>query len=143
MYHEKKKKKKDNLFCLDALQILTKKYKYIYISSFFYIRFKPILPPKELYPSTPSISGVVNQSMPMAAIFLRNKFIGWFSFIQSFHYFLTVSDEQLTLLKNNLVNNPNNFLDQSPLFKIILCLIGLLVCYLNLIFPQNFDSKKN
>lgn len=81
--------------------------------------------------------------MPMAAIFLRNKFIGWFSFIQSFHYMLNTSNEQLTILKNNLSNNPNNFLDQSPIFKILLCFVGLLICYINLIFPQNLQQPNN
>ncbi|KAK5959138.1 uncharacterized protein PWA37_003822 [Arxiozyma heterogenica] len=81
--------------------------------------------------------------MPMAAMFLRNKFVGWFSFIQSFHYMLNISDEQLSVLKNNLANNPNNFLDQSPIFKIILCFFGLVVCYLNLIFPQDLQQQSN
>ncbi|CAI7402596.1 BEM_collapsed_G0058110.mRNA.1.CDS.1 [Saccharomyces cerevisiae] len=45
------------------------------------VSYKKIAPPKGLYSATPSISGVVNQSMPMAAIFLRNKFIAWFSLI--------------------------------------------------------------
>ncbi|CAL9735250.1 hypothetical protein MOSE0_H01530 [Monosporozyma servazzii] len=94
---------------------------------------KPILPPNGLYPSSPSISSIVNQSMPMAAMFLRNKFIAWFSLLQSIHSLLNTSTEQLN---NNKTNNSNNVLDQSPLLKICFCIVGLVVSYLNLIFPQ-------
>lgn len=101
---------------------------------YFQTRHKPILPPKGMYATTPSISGIINQSMPMAAMFLRNKFIGWFSFLQSFHFLLNTSKEELSLSKST--NSSPNVLDQSPILKIVLCIIGLIVCYLNLIFPQ-------
>lgn len=97
-------------------------------------RHKPILPPIGLYPSTQSISGVINQSMPMMAMFLRNKFIAWFSFLQSIHYLLNTSTEQLNLTKNK--NNSPSALDQSPILRVIISLIALSVCYLNLIWPQ-------
>lgn len=70
--------------------------------------------------------------MPMAAIFLRNKFIAWFSIIQSLHYFLNTSDEELALTQNG----PTKALDQAPVIKLLMSIASIAVCYINLVFPQ-------
>lgn len=80
------------------------------------------------------MTGFINQSMPIVAIFLRNKFIAWFSLIQSFHFLFTVSQEELNLSKST--NSNPNPLDQSPILKIFLNIIGLVGSYFNLIIPQ-------
>lgn len=87
-----------------------------------------------MYSTSASISSVVNQSMPMAAMFLRNKFLGWFALLQSVHFLFNTSKEERSLHKSTNAN-PNP-LDQSPLLRIVLCIIGLCVCYLNIVFPQ-------
>lgn len=68
--------------------------------------------------------------MPMVAMFLRNKFVAWFALIQSFHYYLNADPEQAGS------SNSKNAMDQSPLVKIFLSIIGLCVCYMNIVLPQ-------
>ncbi|CAI4053826.1 hypothetical protein SKDZ_16G3240 [Saccharomyces kudriavzevii ZP591] len=97
------------------------------------VSYKKIAAPKGLYSATPSISGVVNQSMPMAAIFLRNKFIAWFSLIQSVHYYLNTDEDIVAAQKEDKAASP---MDQPPVIKLFMSLIGLCVCYMNLAFPQ-------
>lgn len=97
-------------------------------------RYLPIKPHYGLYSTTPSVTGFINQTMPIVAIFLRNKFIAWFSLIQSFHFLFTVSQEELNLSKST--NSNPNPLDQSPILKIVLNVIGLIGSYFNLIIPQ-------
>ncbi|CAI4830180.1 CLN_G0056280.mRNA.1.CDS.1 [Saccharomyces cerevisiae] len=104
------------------------------------VSYKKIAPPKGLYPATPSISGVVNQSMPMAAIFLRNKFIAWFSLIQSVHYYLNTDEDIIVAYKENKAPSP---MDQPPAIKLFMSLIGLCVCYMNLVFPQQIAQPSS
>ncbi|CCE61439.1 hypothetical protein TPHA_0A03630 [Tetrapisispora phaffii CBS 4417] len=83
------------------------------------------------------MSGMVNQSMPMVAMFLRNKFVGWFALIQSFHYYLNSAEEDNEFTK--LENRPKpetNPAEQTPAIRIALSLLSLLVCYMDIISPQ-------
>lgn len=96
-----------------------------------FIRYKHAVAPKSPYATNTGVSGIVNQSMPMVAMFLKNKFIGWFALIQSFHYYLNTDPEAATAS-----SKPSSAMDQPPLMKILLSVIGLLVCYMNLVLPQ-------
>lgn len=102
-------------------------------------RYKKIAPPKGLYSATPSISGVVNQSMPMAAIFLKNKFIAWFSLIQSLHFYLNTDEDIVAAQKETKSASP---MDQPPAIKLLMSIIGIGVCYMNLVFPQQLAPPK-
>ncbi|CCD22675.1 uncharacterized protein NDAI_0A05200 [Naumovozyma dairenensis CBS 421] len=97
------------------------------------VKTQYIAPPKGLYSTLPSVSGLVNQSMPMIAMFLRNKFIAWFALIQCIHYYLNTDEEEVE--KNKTKENASP-LDQSPLIKVLMSTVGLITCYLNLAFPQ-------
>ncbi|CAI4053588.1 hypothetical protein N7582_005759 [Saccharomyces uvarum] len=103
------------------------------------VSYKKIAPPKGLYSATPSISGVVNQSMPMAAIFLKNKFIAWFSLIQSLHFYLNTDEDIVAAQKETKSASP---MDQPPAIKLLMSIIGIGVCYMNLVFPQQLAPPK-
>lgn len=79
---------------------------------------------------------MLTQSMPMAALFLRNKFIGWLALVQSIHYYLNTD---LQLLPASAESNP---LDQFPIMKVLISFFSLLVCYLGLVFPQQMVPPK-
>ncbi|CAG58393.1 uncharacterized protein GVI51_D01441 [Nakaseomyces glabratus] len=96
------------------------------------VQYKKSEPPRGIYSESQSLSGIVNQTMPMAAIFLKNKFIAWFSLIQSVHSYLNTDEETL---EKNKSKTGNSALDQPPLVKVAMSLVGILVCYMNLVFP--------
>ncbi|CCK71486.1 uncharacterized protein KNAG_0H00700 [Huiozyma naganishii CBS 8797] len=106
-------------------------------------RYTHVFPPHGMYASTQSVSGLLNQSMPMAAIFLRNKFVGWFALIQSIHYFLNTSEEEISLAtaKEAQDKKNENPLEKYPVLKVALSFIGLCVCYLELVFPNATTTK--
>lgn len=93
-----------------------------------------MMPPKGLYQANESVSGLVNQSMPMIAIFLRNKYLAWFAFIQGVHYFLNTDADAEARFRTR--PKENSALDQSPSVKLLLSLVGVLMAYINVIFPQ-------
>ncbi|KAL3228992.1 Uncharacterized protein RNJ44_02079 [Nakaseomyces bracarensis] len=96
------------------------------------VKYQKVEPPVGLYSNSPSLTGMVNQTMPMAAIFLRNKFVAWLSLLQSVHYYLNTDKETLEMNKSR---SGNSALDQPPLVKIAMSVIGLVVCYMGLVFP--------
>lgn len=93
-------------------------------------RYKHTLPPKSPFETNMGLSKMVNQSMPMVGMFLRNKFIAWFALIQSFHYYLNADPDQ----ENS--SGSKNAMDQSPMMKVVLSIIGICVCYMNIALPQ-------
>lgn len=94
------------------------------------VGYKHQLPPKSPYASATGVSGVVNQSTPMVAMFLKNKFLAWFALIQSFYAYLNfVADESSS-------PNDQNPTDQSPGIRLVMSVVGLFVCYLGIVFPQ-------
>ncbi|QLL31364.1 hypothetical protein HG536_0B02270 [Torulaspora globosa] len=70
--------------------------------------------------------------MPMVAMFLRNKFIAWFALIQSVHYYFNTDPEEASAAA---ASNKGS-MDQPPLMKVLLSVVGLVVCYMNLVIPQ-------
>lgn len=70
--------------------------------------------------------------MPLVAMFLRNKFIAWFALIQSVHYYFNTDPEEAAAASASSKSS----MDQPPLMKVLLSVVGLFVCYMNLIIPQ-------
>ena len=89
-----------------------------------------------MYSSSPTVAGLVQQSMPMAAIFLRNKFIAWFAVIQNFHYVLNTDYDELKLSSTTKSSDPLSIMDQSPMIRFFMSIAGLVACYLDMVFPQ-------
>lgn len=96
-----------------------------------FYRASRAIPPKGLYSTLPSMSGIVNQSMPMAAIFLRNRFVAWFAVIQSVHYYLNTDEDEA----NAKDGKQSSSIEQTPIIKVAMAMVGLIVCYMNLVFP--------
>ena len=80
-----------------------------------------------------SLSGMLNQSMPLAAIFLRNKFLAWFALVQGVHYLLNTDREQVA--KDAAAKDPTG-LDQSPFTRLLIAVGAIIICYIDFIFPQ-------
>ncbi|AQZ14232.1 YPR063C [Zygosaccharomyces parabailii] len=92
------------------------------------VSYKHVAPPKSPYAATSNITGLVNQSTPMMAMFLKNKFMAWFAVVQSFHSYLNFRSD-------DAVSGNSNSLDQSPGLRLLMSMIGLVVCYMDLVFP--------
>ncbi|KAL6942123.1 hypothetical protein ACO0QE_003289 [Hanseniaspora vineae] len=74
--------------------------------------------------------GVLTQYMPLLAMFLRNKYLAWFSLItQSYYYLTTPSD--LPGSKDSL-----------DLPRILMCVSSIVFCYIDLVFPNEMSFKK-
>ena len=67
--------------------------------------------------------------MPLAAMFLKNKFIGWFALVQSFHFYLNTDSSS----SNSKV--PSSSTETTPFVRLILSVIGLVASYMDLVFP--------
>ncbi|KAK6203408.1 uncharacterized protein RJT21DRAFT_119567 [Scheffersomyces amazonensis] len=71
-------------------------------------------------------SSVVSQSLPMAAMFMRNKMLSWAAVFLAVQSYL-----------NEPINAPKKDSDsaQPPLLRIGFAFISLVTCYIDLIFP--------
>lgn len=67
--------------------------------------------------------------MPLAAMFLKNKFIGWFALVQSFHFYLN------TDCTPSNAKAPSSATETTPFVRLILSVIGLVASYMDLVFP--------
>ncbi|BAO42646.1 uncharacterized protein YPR063C [Kluyveromyces marxianus] len=86
------------------------------------VTYNHVPAPKSLYTSASGSQGMLNQSMPMAAMFMRNKFLAWFSVLSTWHAILTAMPDPAT---------PGD----SPLMKIGMALLALGTNYLNVLLP--------
>ncbi|KAH3667770.1 hypothetical protein WICMUC_005302 [Wickerhamomyces mucosus] len=78
-------------------------------------------------------SAVVSQSMPMAALFMKNKLLGWFSLLSTVQAYL-----------NELHGAKPQEGSTSALLRLLLSVFGILVCYTDLVFPGSSGFvKKN
>lgn len=78
--------------------------------------------PKGLFGATSTSQGMLSQSLPMAAMFMRNKFLAWFAVLTTWHAFLTSQPDAA---------NPTD----SPLMKVGMSLLAVGVNYMGLFFP--------
>ncbi|CCH58452.1 hypothetical protein TBLA_0A06600 [Henningerozyma blattae CBS 6284] len=106
------------------------------------VRYQHKFPPKTSYDNISSVSGMISQSMPMAAMFLRNKFIAWFAFIQTFYSALTSGSGlfEMSIPTNETAKNVKSgslgTTSQPNGVKFVMSLIGVLFCYSDLVIPQ-------
>ncbi|KGU22567.1 hypothetical protein MGS_04622 [Candida albicans P78042] len=71
-------------------------------------------------------TGVIAQSLPMAAMFMRNKVLSWSAL------FLTVQS-----YLNEPINKPDaDDGSQPPFVKIVFALVSVLTCYMDVFFPN-------
>lgn len=69
---------------------------------------------------------MISQSLPMAAMFMRNKTLSWTAFFLAVQTYLNEPHHKTAKEKENA---------QPPLLKVTFALISLLACYIELIFP--------
>lgn len=75
---------------------------------------------------------MVAQSLPMAAMFLRNKMLSWTAMFLSVQSYLSEP--------TNKVKDPKDT-SQPPLLKLAFAAISLVTCYIDIIFPSQPTAK--
>ncbi|SCV01849.1 LAME_0G18910g1_1 [Lachancea meyersii CBS 8951] len=91
------------------------------------VNYKHVPAPKSA--AAAASQGILAQSMPMAAMFMKNKFLAWFALLSTVHYALNGQGEESAA-------------EQSPLLKIMMSGVSLAVCYMNVVFPQPGPADK-
>jgi len=76
---------------------------------------------------------MVAQTLPMAAMFLRNKMLSWSSVFLAVQSYLAEP-----------INKPvdNKEVSQPPLLRVIFAIISLVTCYIDIIFPSTRPAAK-
>ncbi|KAI5964508.1 hypothetical protein KGF57_001000 [Candida theae] len=76
---------------------------------------------------------VLSQSLPMAAMFMRNKMLSWASVFLSIQSYL-----------NEPINKPaeEDQGQQSPALRIAFAVIALITCYMDIVFPSTNPTVK-
>lgn len=77
---------------------------------------------------------MISQTLPMAAMFMRNKMMSWTSVFLALQAYLT-----------DPVNKPAGSGDsgaQPPLLRLAFAFISLLTCYMEFFFPATGNSHK-
>lgn len=70
---------------------------------------------------------MVAQTLPMAAMFLRNKMLSWTAVFLSVQAYLAEP--------NNKVKDEKDT-SQPPLLRVLFALISLFTCYIDIVFPS-------
>ncbi|EGW30355.1 uncharacterized protein SPAPADRAFT_143493 [Spathaspora passalidarum NRRL Y-27907] len=86
-------------------------------------------------PRNDNATSVVAQSLPMAAMFMRNKILSWSSVFIAVQAWL-----------NEPINAPKSDNDnpqQPALLKITFAIVALLTCYMDVFFPGTNNNLKN
>lgn len=76
-------------------------------------------------------STMISQSMPMAALFMKNKMLSWFSLLNGINGYL-----------NKLYGAPVAEDQMNPLLTLAMAVLGIAVCYFDLIFPASSGFVK-
>ncbi|ODV81833.1 uncharacterized protein CANTADRAFT_87794 [Suhomyces tanzawaensis NRRL Y-17324] len=77
-------------------------------------------------------SGMIAQSLPMAAMFMRNKLLSWSAFFLAVQSYL-----------NEPINAPSDdSVQQPPLLRIVFAVISMLTCYMDIVFPNSSPQAK-
>ena len=74
---------------------------------------------------------MISQSLPMAAMFMRNKLLSWTAVFLAVQAFM-----------NEPINAPKESEGQPPILRVIFGIVSLLTCYMDLIFPNTASSAK-
>lgn len=87
---------------------------------------------KHVPAKTRPTTSIVSQTLPITAMFLKNKLIGWAS---------------LFVAVQSVLNEPSNSskeegADQPAFLKIVLAMVSVLVNYLDLFFPKTSTAAR-
>lgn len=83
-------------------------------------------------PRNEAASGMVSQTLPMAAMFMRNKILSWSAVFLALQAFLAEP-----------INKPASADGaQPPALRIVFALISLATCYLEFFFPGTSPALK-
>jgi len=109
---------------------------YIPFPSFFIFRIQTNLSYRHLpaKPRNDSSSSMMSQTLPMAAMFMRNKIMSWSSVFLALQTYLSEP-----------INKPATSSDtasQPPLLRLAFALISLLTCYVEFFFPSTSPTLK-
>ncbi|KAI5963020.1 uncharacterized protein KGF55_002812 [Candida pseudojiufengensis] len=74
---------------------------------------------------------IISQSLPMAAMFMKNKMLSWAALFLSIQSYL-----------NEPINKEAEDGAQPPILKIVFALVAVLTCYIDVIFPQTNPTIK-
>lgn len=76
---------------------------------------------------------VLAQSLPMAAMFMRNKMLSWASVFLAVQSYL-----------NEPINRPaeEDQGQQSPALRVLFAVISLVTCYMDIVFPSTNPAVK-
>lgn len=75
------------------------------------------------------VSGVIGQSLPMAAMFMRNKMLSWAAVFIAIQSYLNQPD-------NKPADDKDSSAEQPPLLRILFAVISMATCYVDLLFPH-------
>ncbi|KAG7193879.1 uncharacterized protein KQ657_005077 [Scheffersomyces spartinae] len=81
----------------------------------------------------PEASAMIAQTLPMAAMFMRNKLLSWSSLFLAVQAYL---NEPVYKVKSE------SSADQPPLLRIVFALVSLATCYIDLIIPSTSATAK-
>ncbi|KAK9366965.1 hypothetical protein V1509DRAFT_627842 [Lipomyces kononenkoae] len=73
--------------------------------------------------SREDVSSMISSTLPMVAMFLRNKLIGWSALLVTIQSWLNESEAS------------NKDATQPGWLKVLMSFVGLLVCYMDLVVP--------
>ncbi|ODV98556.1 hypothetical protein PACTADRAFT_1026 [Pachysolen tannophilus NRRL Y-2460] len=87
-------------------------------------------------PAQPRVeaTGFVTQSLPMAAMFMKNKALAWSAFFLSVQSYLNEPYNKPDVLADPS-NDSNPLGSQPPLIKVLFSIISLATCYMDVVFP--------
>lgn len=74
---------------------------------------------------------MIAQSLPMAAMFMRNKLLSWASLFLAIQSYL-----------NEPINGEKPADAQPPFLRIVFAIVSLFTCYLDLFFPNTGSAPK-
>lgn len=78
---------------------------------------------------------MIAQSLPMAAMFMKNKLLSWTSLFLAIQSFL---NEPI----HKQENKDKDSQQQPPILRVVFALIALGTCYIDLIFPNTGRATK-
>ncbi|CAH6723426.1 uncharacterized protein CLIB1444_15S01024 [[Candida] jaroonii] len=89
------------------------------------------------FPAKPrgDASSMISQSLPMAAMFMRNKMLSWAAFFLAVQAFLNEP--------NHKPSGPDDAAQQPPFLRVVFAFISLGTCYMDLIFPGTNPMLRN
>lgn len=80
-------------------------------------------------------TGMIAQSMPMAAMFMRNKLLSWAS--------LFIAIQSVLNEPANKAETPDEGSQQPPMLRILFAVIAIFTCYIDLVFPNSSPATNS